>query len=80
MKRRKIYVSEAGIKFVPMFGKRQEYGWKDISYVHCVVGYGDISNYNVYVKPDNKKAFFVNRVMVGGELFLDKLREHGFMF
>ncbi|MDE6557780.1 MAG: hypothetical protein K2K39_01600 [Clostridia bacterium] len=75
-KRWRIEVSSEKIKFVPFFGKSREYGWEDISRVKRDEMYGR-SIYNVYVKQREKKAFSFVSVMVGGQLFAEKLSERG---
>lgn len=76
MYRWKICVLGDAVTFIPLAGKKREYNLNELSHVHVLYSGPSVVKYSVYFKGSGKKAFVFNNLMVGANLFEQKLLEY----
>ena len=72
-----ITVSEDKIVYTPHFSKRITLTWKDINNVKCNK---NADTYQIFINKYGKRIYFNPNIMIGGEKFLNDLKNHGVLF
>ena len=72
-----ITVSEEKLVFTPHFGKRITLTWKDISNLKSNK---NADTYQIIINKLGKRIYFNPDIMIGGEKFLNDLKQHGVLF
>lgn len=79
LKRWRVCVSNDKIVHVPLFGKKREFSWNDISNVVCVEPFVPerATPVKVYLQQCNKPEIVLNAFLQGGEILIKKLIKLG---
>ena len=72
-----ITVSEDKIVYTPHFSKRIILTWKDINNIKCSK---NADTYQILINKFGKRIYFNPKILIGGEKFLNDLKQHGVLF